>query len=214
MEASVEITWLGHACVRIRTKQAAVLMDPYERSGGLDMGRPTADIVTVSHDDPKHNHLPGVKGQPLVIDGPGEYEVQGVQILGVATSLRPSEEGATAGRNVVYLLEAEGLHVAHLGGLGAQLTAAEAEPLTNADILILPIAEGTLEPEQAARTVRMLEPAITIPVGYRTDGDQDPRLKAFLAAVGIEPEAPVAKLTVQGRGLGDSQRIVLLEPRG
>ena len=209
----MEITWLGHVCVRIRTKQATVLMDPYQRSGGLDMGRPTADIVTVSHDHPMHAHVAGVKGEPLVIAGPGEYEVQGVQILGVATWLRPAEEGAPAGRNIAFLLEAEGLHVAQLGGIGAQPAAEQAELLANADILILPIGEGTLEPEQAARTIRMLEPAVVIPIGYRTDGDPDPRLAAFLAAVGIEPEAPVAKFAVQGRSLGESQRVVLLDAR-
>ena len=210
----MEITWLGHACVRIRTKQATVLMDPYERSGGLDMGRPTADIVTVSHPHPMHGHVAGVKGDPLVVDGPGEFEVQGVQILGVATSLRPDQTGEKGGRNVVYLLEAEGLHVAQLGAIGVQPTAEDAEPLSNADILILPIGEGALDPEQAARTVRMLEPSIVIPTGYRTDGAPDPRLQAFLAATGIEPEPPVAKLTVQGRTLGEAQRIVLLEARG
>jgi L-ascorbate metabolism protein UlaG (beta-lactamase superfamily) len=210
----VEITWLGHACVRIRTKQATVLMDPYERSSGLDMGRPTADIVTVSHAHPFHGHVAGVKGQPLIIDGPGEYEVQGVQILGVATSLKPAQTGEKGGRNIAFLLEAEGLHVAQLGDIGVQPTAEDAEPLSNVDILILPIGEGALDPEPAARTVRLLEPSIVIPVGYRADGEQDPRLKAFLSAAGIEPEPPVTKLAVQGRGLGEGQRVVLLEPRG
>jgi len=210
----VDITWLGHVCVRIRTKQATVVMDPYERSAGLDMGRPTADIVTISHDHPMHGHVAGVKGDPLVIAGPGEYEVQGVQIRGIATSLRPAEDGAKPGRNIAYLMEAEGLHVAQLGAIGVQPTAEDAEPLTNADILILPIGHGMLEPEQAARTVRLLEPSITIPVGYRPNGGEQPELKAFLAAIGTEPEAPIAKLSVQGRSLGDTSRIVLLEPRG
>lgn len=211
----MEITWLGYSCVRIRTKQAIVLMDPYERSGGLDMGRPTADIVTISHHAPLHDHVAGVKGTPMVIEGPGEYEVKGVQLVGVPMSLRPEQSGEKGGRNVAFIVEAEGLHVAQLGGVGVQPTAADAEAFANADILIVPIAEGTLEPEQAARTVRLLEPSIVIPVGYRYDeADRDPRLVAFLAAAGTEPEAPVSKLTVQGRGAGDAQRIVLLEARG
>jgi L-ascorbate metabolism protein UlaG (beta-lactamase superfamily) len=211
----VEITWLGYSCVRIRTKQAIVLMDPFERSGGLDMGRPTADIVTISHHAPLYDHVAGVKGTPMVIEGPGEYEVKGVQILGVPMLLRPEQTGEKGGRNVAFMLEAEGLHGAQLGGIGVQPTADDAEPLSNADILIVPIGEGTLDPEQAARTVRMLEPSIVIPVGYRFDeAEQDPRLKAFLAAAGIEPEPAVSKLAVQGRSLGDAQRVVLLEARG
>ena len=36
----VEISWLGHACVRVRTRRAAAVMDPADRSSGFAMGRP------------------------------------------------------------------------------------------------------------------------------------------------------------------------------
>lgn len=209
----MEISWLGHSCTRVRTRQATVVMDPYQRNGGQDMGRPNADIVTVSHDDERHGYVAGVRGQPLVISGPGEYEVQGVQIVGVRTSLRGARDGA-GGRNTAYLLEAEGLHVAQLGAMGAPPTAEEAELLSNADILLLPIGEDGLDPEAAARTVRALEPTITIPVGYDAAAPgQDARLRAFLSAVGLQPEQPVARFSIQGRGAGETQRVVLLEPR-
>jgi len=209
----VEITWLGHACTRIRTRGATVLTDPFERSGGLGMGRPTADIVTVSHEDPLHAHVAGVRGQPLVIDGPGEYEVQGVQITGVATSLRPPAKGKPE-RNTAYLIEAEGLHVAQLGAIGVVPTAEQAELLSNVDVLILPLGEGGLDADDAARTVRALEPSIVVPVSYQADGNaQDEHLRAFLSAVGLEPEESVAKLSLQHRP-GEGQKVVLLEPRG
>jgi L-ascorbate metabolism protein UlaG (beta-lactamase superfamily) len=207
----VEISWLGHSCTRVRTKQATVVMDPYQREGSLDMGRPNADIVTVSHDDPRHGHIAGVRGQPLVISAPGEYEVQGVLIMGVPTSLRGADAGA---RNTAYLIEAEGLHVAQLGAIGAPPTAQEAELLSNVDILLLPIGEDGLDPDAAARTVRALEPRITIPVGYDAAAPgQDARLRAFLSAVGIQAEEPVARFSIQGHGANEAQRVVLLEPR-
>ena len=211
----MEITWLGHACTRVRTRTAAVLLDPYQRDGGLDMGRPTADIVTISHDDPRHNYVAGVRSQALVITGPGEYEVQGVQILGVRTALRAAAEGVPGERATAYVLEAEGLQVAHLGASGRQPTAEEAELLSNTDILILALGEDGLTPEEAARTVRALEPGITIPVGYAAEpGAWDAMLRAFRTAVGIEPEAAVTRLTVQARAASEKQRIVLLEARG
>jgi L-ascorbate metabolism protein UlaG (beta-lactamase superfamily) len=207
----VEISWLGHSCTRVRTKQATLVMDPYQREGNLDMGRPNADIVTVSHDDPRHSYVAGVRGQPLVISAPGEYEVQGVLIMGVPTSARGTDPAA---RNTAYLIEAEGLHVAQLGAIGAPPTAEEVELLSNADILLLPIGEDGLDPDAAARTVRALEPRITIPVGYNAAAaGQDPRLRAFLSAVGIQPEEPVARFSIQGHGANGAQRVVLLEPR-
>ena len=51
----MEITWLGHSCFRIRAKEATVVTDPCDKSTGYSLGRPTADIVTVSIDDPAHN---------------------------------------------------------------------------------------------------------------------------------------------------------------
>ena len=35
----MDITWLGHAATRMRTRSAAVVMDPYDRSVGGTMGR-------------------------------------------------------------------------------------------------------------------------------------------------------------------------------
>ncbi len=208
----MDISWLGHACVRVRTRQAALLMDPYQREGSLDMGRPNADIVTVSHDDERHGHIAGVRGTPLVIQGPGEYEVQGVQIIGLPTSLLGTPRDQRD-RNTAFLIEAEGLHLAQLGAIGGPPTEKEAEMLSNADILVVPIGEHGLSADDAARTVRMLEPAITIPVGYGSASD-DPALKAFLTAAGIESEAAVARFSIQPRGVGETQRIVLLDLRG
>lgn len=219
----MDISWLGHACVRVRSRQTAVVMDPCDKASGFDMGRPTADIVTISNDDPHHSNRRGVRGQPLEIDGPGEYEVGGVQITGVATYLEPPTEGQPARRNTAYVVEGEELRLAHLGGLGAPLTAEQAEQLSNVDILVVPIgAGGAFDAEQAARTVRTLEPKVVIPVHYAVtgrpvkggDGGDDSPLKKFITAAGVEPEQGEQRLTIQRRGLGETLRIVLLEPRG
>ncbi len=68
--------------------------------------------------------------------------------------------------------------------------------------------------DEAARTVRALEPGITVPVGYGAAGVEDPDLKAFLAAVGITPEAPVQRFSIQSRGASETQRVILLDCRG
>ena len=215
----MDISWLGHTCVRFRTRQAAVVMDPADRSAGFDMGRPTADIVTVSRHHPHHDHSSGVRGQPIVIDGPGEYEISGVQVFGIASPLpAPDDTEAppdpAARRNTAFLVEAEGLNLAHLGS-GCTAPAADAELLSNVDILLVAITgEDHAEPAAAARTVRDLEPRIVIPVGYApADGrDKQSPLGAFLEATGLTVEDPQARLSIQRRGLGEQQRVVLLEP--
>jgi L-ascorbate metabolism protein UlaG (beta-lactamase superfamily) len=208
----MDISWLGHACVRVRAGGSFVVMDPTSRETGYDMGRPTADIVTISHADAAHSNVRGLRGEPLVLEGPGEYEVQGVQVLGVATALRPAEDGAKGGRNVAFVVEAEELRLLHLGGLGTRLTAEQAEQIGDVDIVLVPVGGApVLEAAEAARVCRELEPRVVIPMLYRPDGGGAP--PDFVRALGIEAEAAVPRVTLQKRGLGDKMRLVVLEPR-
>ncbi|MDA0269708.1 MAG: MBL fold metallo-hydrolase [Chloroflexi bacterium] len=211
----MDLTWLGYAATRMRTRNAAVVMDPYDKTVGGTMGRPDAHIITSSHDDSMRNGVAAVApadGDPMHLVGPGEYEIRGVQVEGVRGSLRG--EGDPAARiSTLWLLEAELLRVAHLGGLGAALTAAQLDVLSRADIAIVPIAlADTLGPEDAAKAIRAMEPSIVIPVGY--DPADDAPLKAFVRALGGTAEEPVGRFTINSRSFdGETRRIVLLEPR-
>lgn len=214
----MDITWLGHAAIRLRAHQTFVVMDPCDRAAGFDMGRPAADIVTVSNPDPHHSHVRGVRGDPLQIAGPGEYEIKGVHITGVSTFLATPAEGERPQRNTAYIVEADGVQLAHLGGLGAPLLPEQVGQLANVDILVLAIGGGpVVEAEAAARIVRALEPKVVIPVHYPVTGagsGEDGPLRKFVTSVGVEAEAPVQRATIQRRGLGETLRLVLLEPRG
>jgi L-ascorbate metabolism protein UlaG (beta-lactamase superfamily) len=211
----MDITWLGNAATRVRTRTAAVVMDPYDRSAGGTMGRPDAHIVTISHDDPLRNGIGGVApadGSPIVLRGPGEYEIRGVQVESVSGALKESLD-VSGVRSVIWHFAAEDLRWAHLGGLGTQPTKEQMDLLADVDIVIIPIAlSDTLDPKEAARAVRHIEPSIVIPIGY--DPSEPEALTAFLAAVGGKQEPAVSRFTISRRG-GESteMRVVLLEAR-
>lgn len=211
----MDISWLGHACVRLRTRQAAVVMDPASRAAGFDMGRPGADIVTISRQHPHHAHASGVRGQPIIIDGPGEYEIEGVQLFGLPCPIVRTGDAAGSERNTAYIVEAEGLHLAHLGSGCTPPREDEAGLFSNLDILIVPIGgDEAVAPERAARTVRDLEPTIVIPVSYEgpaAAGEQPAVLRAFLDATGLSGGEPLSRLSIRRRQLGEEQRVVLLE---
>jgi L-ascorbate metabolism protein UlaG (beta-lactamase superfamily) len=211
----VDITWLGHAAMRVRTRQAAVVMDPTDKSAGIDMIRPAGVIVTISRHHPHHDYVKGVKGSPFIVDGPGEYEILGVQFAAIR-AFWPAEEDETPEATTLYIGHAEDMRFSHLGGLGQPPTPEQAQELADADVLIIPIAlPGGLDPEAAAKVARALEPKIVIPVGYKpaNSGHSD-ELKAFLEGMGSDPEEPVSRFTVQRRNVGDGRRVVLLECRG
>ena len=213
----MDITWLGHAATRVRTRAAAVVMDPYDRTFGGTMGRPDAHIITLSHQDPMRNGTAGVAptdGAPMVLDAPGEYEIRGVLIESIRASLRPVE-GVEPEllRSVLWHFEAEDLRIAHLGGLGTHPTKEQLDLLSDVDIVIVPIGlADTLGPADAAKVIRALEPTITIPVGYDPAGD-GAELKAFAAALALTPEEPVSRFTIARRSTSEERRLVILEAR-
>jgi len=111
----MEIVWYGHSCFRITERgMASVVTDPFDAAvAGYSPLKLKAEIVTVSCDDPVHNYSKAVKGDPLVINGPGEYEVGGVFITGMHTV---SDKKETEGpRNTLYIMDFGTLTVAHLG---------------------------------------------------------------------------------------------------
>lgn len=213
----MDITWLGHAATRVRTRAAAVVMDPYDRTVGGTMGRPDAHIITISHQDPMRNGTAGVAptdGAPMVLDAPGEYEIRGVLIESIRASLRPVE-GVEPEllRSVLWHFEAEDLRIAHLGGLGTHPTKEQLDLLSDVDIVIVPIGlADTLGPADAAKAIRALEPTITIPVSYDPAGD-GAELKAFAAALALTPEEPVSRFTIARRSTSEERRLVILEAR-
>ncbi|MBM3138928.1 MAG: MBL fold metallo-hydrolase [Chloroflexi bacterium] len=214
----MDITWLGHAAIRLRARDAAVVMDPTDKSDGNDMGRPQGEIVTVSHHHPHHDHVAGVRGEVMVLDGPGEYEISGIHIEGLRAALRPAtNQDPAALRSTIFIFETEELRLAHLGGLSAPPTAQQAEHLSNLDVLFVPVGcDEALTPDQAARVTRALEPHIAIPIAYEPAKRGMPAaLQTFLQQLGVTPEAAVSRATLNRRTVGgDGTRVMLLESRG
>ncbi|MCJ7831766.1 MAG: MBL fold metallo-hydrolase, partial [Dehalococcoidia bacterium] len=152
----MELIWLGHSCFRLRSREAAIVTDPCPRSTGYSIGRPAADIVTVSSSHPDHSYLAGVAGKPLVVWGPGEYERAGVLITGISTR-RDKGQGSTEAKNTAYVIEAENLRICHLGRLSQVLTSEQAEEMSGVDLLLIPVGgDGTLDAAAAAETVSLL----------------------------------------------------------
>lgn len=211
----MEITWYGQACFRLRSRSLAVVTDPYSPEIGLKLPRLTATIVTVSHQHGDHNYVEAVKGAPFIISGPGEYEIEGIFVIGVST-YHDTKQGEERGKNTAYLIEFEGLTICHLGDLGHVLTQEQVEQLNNVDILLIPVGgKYTLNGAKAAEVVGLLEPKIVIPMHYKIPG-LDVQLEGvsrFLKELAVEPPQKLEQLTISKSQLPDETRVVLLEPK-
>ncbi len=215
----MELTWLGHACFRLRGKEVSIITDPFGPQLGYALGRVSAQIVTVSHDHPGHNNAAAVGGDPRVIRGPGEYEVQDVLITAVA-SYHDAERGKRLGRNTIYSLHIDDLAVCHLGDLGHVLTDAQREEIGDVDILLVPVGgKHTLNASQAVEVISQLEPRIIIPMHYATAATEgkveglDP-VEKFYREMGVEGAEPQPKLAVTRGTLPTEPQVTTLSYRG
>ncbi|HEU0166095.1 MAG TPA: MBL fold metallo-hydrolase [Thermomicrobiales bacterium] len=209
-----EIRWFGHGCFRIRAKEATIITDPVSRTTGYVLPKQTADIITISHGHEGHNNLAAIKPPFQVIDGPGEYEMHDVSVIGVRT-FHDNAKGANFGHNTMYVIDVEGLRFAHLGDLGHDLTEEQAEALDGVDILFVPAGGGNvLSPDHAAEMAARIGPKAVIPMQYRTaKGDLSlAEVSTFCKQLGVDIPAAEPKLTVRAGDLGDALQLFLLEP--
>jgi len=209
----MDISWLGHSCFRIRGKQATVITDPYSPTLGYSLGKPTARIVTVSHQHPGHSYTQGIGGEPRPVTGPGEYEISGVLIIGINT-FHDAEGGIKRGKNTVYLIEVDEIAICHLGDLGHVLTTEQVEEIDNVDVLLLPVGGvSTINAPMAAEVVRQLEPKVVIPMHYKTKAlkwELEP-VDRFLKEIGVKQVSSQPKLSFTKPSLPDNTQVFLLD---
>ena len=207
------ISWLGHSCFRIGGRQTTVITDPYSPALGYSLGKPAAHIVTVSHDHPGHAYVEGVADEPRLVRGPGEYEIGGVLIIGIA-AFHDAEGGSHRGRNTVYLIEVDEVSVCHLGDLGHVLTAEQVEEIDHVDVLLLPVGGvSTIDAPVAAEVVRQLEPRAVVPMHYRTPAlnrELEP-VDKFLKEMGVKEVSSQPKLSFTKASLPETTQVFLLD---
>ena len=209
----MEISWLGHSCFRIKGREAAIVTDPFDKTLGYTMKKPTASIVTVSHDHPQHSNIKGVAGDFRVVSRPGEYEIANVFINGIAT-FHDASEGEQRGNNTIFFFEIEDIHICHLGDLGHVPTAEQVEQISDTDILLIPVGGGsTIGAAEAVETVSLLQPKLVIPMHYKTDvvKMELAPLDPFLKEMGLKEVVPEPKLKISISSLPSETTVVVLE---
>jgi len=209
----LDITWLGHSCFRIKGKEAVVITDPCPPSFGYTVSTLQADIVTLSHSHPGHSYTEAVTGKFKEIKGPGEYELKGIFVTGIAT-FHDAEQGKKLGKNTVYFLEMDGLTLCHLGDIGHLPASGLIQTMGDIDILFLPVGGvSTISGSTGAEIVRHLTPKIVIPMHYKTAklvGNLEP-VDKFLKELGIKDAVSLPKLSIIRSPLPAGTQVIVLD---
>ena len=144
----------------------------------------------------------------ITIDGPGEYGVADLDILGIAARCYIDDESKPM-MSTIYRVEIGDSRVGVIGNICEKLTDEQLEELGLIDVLILPVGGGgyTLDANGASALVRMINPKVVIPVHYhdhqlKYEVPQD-ELSLFVAELGA-PVETVQKYKVKQQLLAGS----------
>ena len=208
------ISWYGEACFLLEGGGVKVLIEPPQKESGIDPPRLKSDILIYSKD---RGQMSDVKGQlseseTFVIDGPGEYEAKGINVMGIADPSLPV--GGSGQANTIYSIEMDGIKICHLGFLNKDLDNEKLSLINEPDIILIPVgANAVLDAETAMKVINKIEPSVVIPMLYNI---KDLKIKrAPLLAFLKESEAKESsqpKLIIKKKDLIEEEtKIVILE---
>lgn len=204
----MEVTYHGLSSIRLRGRETTVLIDPPQSQlPGLARGGSALVVRTEGATDPEQ--LRPRAGHAQEISGPGEFEVRGVSVLGVP-----------AGVVTVMRVTVDDVRVVSAGKLNRQLTEDEIDALGRVDVLVLPVGGGDgLGAADAAKVVRVLEPAIVVPARYAATGGgaEYESVDKFAKEMGLAEGSwqPLPRLSLSGASAdSDETKVIILEARG
>jgi L-ascorbate metabolism protein UlaG (beta-lactamase superfamily) len=187
----VLIRHIGHAEFLIETESGVrIVTDPYDSSCGYPVRQITADIALVSHHHHDHDATENLKGKPRVIDTVGKHTPECDVKITALRGFHDDTSGSKRGETLLFLIETEGLRIAHLGDLGCELDEDQAGILKAPDVLMIPVGGFfTIDGKQAREIAEQLGAKVILPMHYKTVYNNDWPItgpETFLE--GYEPE--------------------------
>lgn len=198
------ISWYGEACFLLESGGVRILIEPPQKESGINPPRLKSDVLIYSHEVPA-----SASEETFVIDSPGEYEIKGANIKGIAN---PSTGSGQV--NIIYNIEMDNIKISHLGYANKKLDNEKLAELDDPDIVLVPVGGGDiLDAEEAMNVINQLEPSIAIPMLYEVRGLKIKRssLSMFLKESEAK-QSPQPKLSIKKKDLTEEEtRIVILE---
>ena len=210
----MDITWLGHACFRLRADDTVVVTDPFPLTLGLRPETRPATVVTVSNNHPNHCNWKEVAGDPRVFKAPGEYEYRSVPVRGVMTPRLPDTDREL--RSIAFTVELDGVNICHLGDIAGPPTPGQIDELLPVDVLLVPTGGGcTMDVDQVFQTMQDIAPKIVVPMHHSTPGVgvSLQGVDVFLRRMGLSDVQAQPRLVVTTSNLPADMRVVVLAPQ-
>jgi len=208
----MEITWLGHSSFLIEDSSGRkILTDPFDETVGYDVYRGKPDIITISHHHFDHDYVALMPQSVQKLDSPGLFDFDGIKITGIP-SFHDKSKGSKRGKNTIFIIEADGYRICHLGDLGYVLSASEIESLGKIDVLMIPVGGVfTIDAAEAEVLSKAIGSRIILPMHYKTPAlnFELSGVEPFLSRMEDAEKTDSNKITLHGVLKGSSQVKVL-----
>jgi L-ascorbate metabolism protein UlaG (beta-lactamase superfamily) len=185
------IRWLGHSAFEIQLMNKIVLIDPWLDGNPKAPMRASdirkADVVCVTHDHSDHlgdaldickrtgATFVGVHELSVYAQEKGVEETVGINIggtvdvKGIGISMVCAFHSCTRGAPVGFVLKGEGKTIYHAGDTGLFGDMRLIGEIHRPDVALIPIGGYyTMGDREAAEAVKLIKPAVVIPMHYRT----------------------------------------------
>lgn len=213
------IRYLDHASFAIVTEGGLVAVTDYTGyTGAADL---VPDVVTMNNAHSTHWTAAPDPRIPYVLegwgDGPGpavhSLDLGGMLVRNVTTDTRgPFGEGARKDGNSIFIFEAAGLCIGHLGHLHQIPSPEQYAAIGRLDVVMVPVDGGyTMRLEDMAGVVKRLRSSVVIPMHWFSDTS----LQAFLAEMSGEfavVQTGGSEIDLSRKDLPSGPTILVLEP--
>ncbi|HNY04169.1 MAG TPA: MBL fold metallo-hydrolase [Candidatus Woesebacteria bacterium] len=180
----MEIKYFNQGKIYLKGKKENVWVNPDKD----DLQSKNYEARIVIYTDKQRNIVKlGEEGGRVIIAGPGEYEIGGIEINGI---------------NSMYVLTIDGIKVVLMGKGEGEISEKKKEKLEEADVLMIGVQAGS------AQIAKKSAANYVIPIEYENNKEE---LKEFLDIFDSENLESVDSLRVEKENLPEAMEVVLLK---
>lgn len=190
------------------TKKAQIVVDDNLEKLGLKPVTKPADISLHTY-----ANIPATEAH-FTADMPGEYEISGVVIHGIAARSHMDEGGKKSA--VIYTINADDMRIAVLGHIYPDLSEDQLEQIGQVDIAIVPVGNSgyTMDGVGALQVIKKIEPKVVIPTHYADKAVKyevaQVELAEALKNLGMEPSETLDKYKPNRADWTDTAKLIVL----
>lgn len=204
----MDLQFYGANCLSLSYKGSRLIID----DNLTDLG---AKSVSKADDVALFTAAHGSSSARLTFDGPGEYEVSDISIVGIAARAHVDEPGQL--NATMFKVIAGDQSMLFTGHIYPELDDKQLEAIGLVDVMVVPVGGNgyTVDPIGALKLIKEIEPKLVVPTHFATNALNYPvpqqALGDALKEMAMEPRETVAKLRLKPTELTDVTQLVVLE---